>query len=155
MEEKICAIFGHNEFIYNDKLKEKLYDCFENLIKNFNVHYFYIGTQSNFYDFALEILTKLKTKYPHIMRYMILEDEKYYNRPWKMPSWYKNINIDEYKFIPLTNNYWAYRLLFRNYAMIDNSDFCLFYLTNNNDKSGTFKAYKYALKKKKAIIKLP
>ena len=58
----------------------------------------------------------------------------------------------------------------RNQAMIDNSDYCIFYYNENykpkprkqskrdinyyQPKSGTFLAYKYAQKKKKEIINI-
>ena len=126
---------------------------------------------------CLKIITELKKKYSFIKRVVyscrnqgvILENEKdFWNK--KFSTFFKKeINVDAYDEeyehkTKETSNRAVY--VERNIAMIDDSDFCVFYYNEQyippkrqqsknsllyQPKSGTKVAYKYALKKNKTI----
>ena len=63
-----CCFFGHRTINESEELKTKLYDMIEKLIIHENVDTFLFGSKSRFDSLCLEIVTKIKEKYPHIKR---------------------------------------------------------------------------------------
>lgn len=64
-----------------------------------------------------------------------------------------NKNYDEFIFFPPKFQSWYHSIYFRNVEIINQSDFCVFYLRNKTN-SGAYKIYKYAIRKKIGIIEI-
>ena len=72
--EYTCCFFGHRTINETEKLKVKLYKTIENLVVNENVDTFLFGSKSRFDSLCLELVTKLKEKYPHIKRIYVRQN---------------------------------------------------------------------------------
>ncbi len=150
-----CCFLGHRKIDYSTDCKKRIYKIIEKLI-NKNIIYYIFGSKSQFNDLCYSVVSDLKLKYPHIKRIYVRAE-------------YPNINDDyekylleryEYTYFPsnILNSKKAIYIK-RNYEMIDNSSYCLFYydknyLPNTATTSGTKTAYNYALKNNKNIINL-
>lgn len=176
---KACSFFGHRKIKITEELKNKIKIMVEDLIITHNVCVFLFGSRSEFNDLCYCIVTELKDRYCEIRRVFyscksetcILESErKKYNKI------YNQFLIDKFKTLffeeefEYNAKYISGRASYveRNYAMIDDSDFCVFYYDKNykpdkkkysknsigfyQPKSGTALAYKYAKQKKKSLI---
>ena len=175
---KTCCFIGHRKIEKTDKLKTEIYEFIENLIVNENVKRFLFGSKSEFDYLCHSVVTELKGKYPEIKRIgytcrseaVILENER---EKWeKLFSHFDNLEADllgvEEEFEHKTK-YSSGKASYveRNQAMINDSDYCLFYYNANyvppqrkkgkdglgyyQPKSGTAIAYNYAKRKKKII----
>lgn len=172
-KHKTCCFIGHRQvFLTLDDLN-KLKSIIENLILNENVLEFYFGSKSKFNDICHNLLTGLKEKYPKVIRkffnckseYCVLESERekleksasfVLNKDIKFLGMEGEVNFNK-KFKTTVNSY-----IVRNQAMIDDSDYCIFYYNENyvpttknqsqSRVSGTKLAYEYAVKKNKQII---
>ena len=174
-----CCFIGHRNIEQTEKLKQKLINIIEDLITNHNVNTFLFGSRSHFNDLCHTVVTELKKKYSHICRIAyncksetsILESER---EQWK--KFYQLRNLDYSKIqgfeneCDFKNKHISHRASYvtRNYAMIDDSDYCIFYYDENylpemrkyskrsigyyQPRSGTALAYSYAISKKKIII---
>ena len=170
MEILTCSFFGHRKIDIYDNLKQRVKECIENLIENSNVQTFLFGSKSNFNDLCHTVVSELKEKYPTIKRISytcksegcILENER--EQLKKIYSRFLNVDIHllgfEEEFEHKTK-YTAGRASYveRNQAMINDSNFCVFYFNKDyvpstKTKSGTKLAYEYATKKNKKIINL-
>lgn len=180
-KHKSCSFFGHRNVSISQALIEELEKCIENLIINCDTQVFLFGSRSNFNDICHAIVTKLKGKYPNIKRVVftcknencVLENEK--NEMEKIYSYLKNEKVklltfeEEFEYV---GKYIAGRASYikRNQAMIDSSNYCIFYYDKNyqpqkrkatkqsvlsyQPKSGTAIAFEYAKQKQKIIINL-
>ena len=167
---KICSFFGHRKIDMNNDLKQRVKDCVEDLIVKCNVKTFLFGSKSNFNDLCHLVVSELKEKYPHIQRYAYtcrsetcaLEKERayweeIYSHFQKRPVTLLGVEEEIEHKTKWTSGKVQY--IERNQATIDNSDFCVFYYNENyipptKTNSGTFLAYKYAIRKKKTVINL-
>lgn len=170
MENLVCSFFGHRKIELTDNLKQKVKDCVNHLIINYNVQTFLFGSRSNFNDFCHSIVTELKQKYPNVKRIFytcksegcVLESEKQereniYSKLLKQEIHLLGFEEEfehETKYVAGKASY-----IERNQAMINDSNFCVFYYNKNyvpptKTNSSTKKAYEYATKKKKRIINL-
>lgn len=181
VQRKVCSFFGHRKIDITNNLKEKVKKIIEDLIINYNVSTFLFGSRSDFDYLCHLVVTELKEKYRHIKRVAytcryescILESEKQkweiiYSRFLKRKI--KLLTVEEEfehktKYISGKASY-----IERNKAMIDDSDYCIFYYNNNylpemrkyakrcvcyyQPKSGTALSYAYAKQKRKTIINL-
>ena len=178
---KSCSFFGHRNIEETEELKLKLKDIIENLIVNHNVLIFLFGSRSNFNSLCHLVVTKLKEQYINIKRIRytckseacILENErekweKIYSKLQKKEVHLLGVE-EEYE---CKTKYTAGRASYieRNYEMINNSDYCIFYYNENykpemrkyskrsigyyQPKSGTAIAYNYAKQKKKFLINI-
>ena len=154
MQENTCCFVGHRSIYDNEDLRVKLTEIIERLITEENVDTFLFGSKSRFDSLCLELVTKLKEKYPHIKRIYVRAE---------FP-----IISDEYKTYLLKNyedTYYPENLIGagkavyveRNIEMINRSLFCIVYYDESNTpttrKSGTKIALDYAIKcKKKTFI---
>ena len=154
--ENTCCFFGHRTINETEELKAKLYKTIENLIVNDNVDTFLFGSKSRFDSLCLELVTKLKEKYPHIKRiyvraeFPIISDEyKAYLLESYEDTYYPENLIDAGKAVYVE----------RNIEMINRSLFCIVYYDESNTpttrKSGTKIALAYAIKHQKTILLLP
>ena len=181
MQDKVCCFIGHRKIDLTKELEEKTKNVIEDLIINKEVKTFLFGSKSEFDSLCHKIVTDLKDKYPHIKRVVYtcksegctLESEK---QKWEQIYFnlYKEkidlLGVDE-EFKHKTK-YTSGKASYveRNQAMIDISDYCIFYYNENykpqprkqskrdityyQPKSGTSLAYKYAQQKKKEIINI-
>lgn len=176
-KHKACSFLGHRKIEITEKLNQKVKDIIEDLIINLNVEVFLFGSHSDFDYLCHLIVTELKGKYPNIIRKCytcrsetcILESERVY---WEeIYSHLKKVALlgveeeVEHK-TKYTAGYTSY--VERNQAMINDSDYCVFYYDENYEsemrkyskrsivcyqsKSGTVLAYIYAKQRKKQII---
>ena len=176
-----CCFIGHRKIKQSEELKQKVKDVVEDLIINKGASHFLFGSKSEFDSLCRLVVTELKEKYPNIKRIAytcksetcILENERekweeIYSKLQK-----KKVNLlgveEEYDY---KTKYTACRASYieRNYAMIDNSDYCIFYYNKDYEpemkrhskrsigyyqpKSGTALAYSHAKQKKKILINM-
>ena len=175
--DKTCCFIGHRKIEKPQKIEKEIYEFVENLIVNENVKTFLFGSRSDFDFLCHSIVTDLKEKYPFIKRVgytcrsesVILESER--EKLEKIYSYFEKQEVHllgvEEEFEHKTK-YTSGKASYaeRNQAMIDDSDYCLFYYNEKyappkkpesggfrlyQPKSGTAIAYKYAKRKKKII----
>ena len=180
-KHKTCAFFGHRKIETTEELKQKVKEVIEDLIVNHNVSTFLFGSRSDFDYLCHLVVTELKGKYPNIVRKCYtcrsetctLESERAY---WEeVYSHFRKEKVTllgvEEEFEHKTK-YTSGRASYveRNQAMINDSDYCVFYYDENyqpemrkyskrsigyyQPKSGTKLAYDYAKQKKKTIINI-
>ena len=164
-KENTCCFFGHRKIAKTEELKNKLYEIIEKLIVNEKIDTFLFGSKSEFDDLCHKIVTELKEKYPHIKRIYVRSAFQH------IPDWYEDSLLQHYEdtyFPEHMENAGRASYVERNQEMINKSDFCIVYydenyappkrknsrrdLTDYQPRSGTKKAYDYAVKKKKIII---
>jgi len=151
MEDKICSFFGHREIEETEALKESLT---AEILKTIDLgcRTFYFGGFGEFDALAHKTVTQIKNLRPEIpIKRLFCVQSEYYLR-----KKHKYINLDEYEdviYVEPSFMGWYKRIYFRNCAMIDKSDYVIFYAENRND-SGAYKAQKYAKKNKKNYINL-
>ena len=151
MKNKTCCIFGHRKIDLSDKQIKALTAQIENLVTNEKVNTFVFGSKSQFNDLCLNIVSKLKEKYPHIERIYIRAEYPFITKQYEE---YLLCQYESTYFPENIINAGKARYIERNYEMVKKSDICLIYYDPNHLKpnSGTYKAYKYAEKKKRKII---
>ncbi len=155
-EHHTCCVFGHRTIVETEELNAKLYNIIETMILTKHVDTFLFGSKSRFNDLCLDLVTKIKEKYPHIKRVYVRAEYPY------ISEHYKNYLLERYEdtYYPETI-IGSGRAVYikRNYEMIDNSRFCIVYYNEKQvpaiGKSGTKIALDYAIKKKRHVIKLP
>ena len=175
---KKCCFIGHREIVVTEKLKNEIKKYLIKLIENENVSIFLFGSKSDFDKLCHEIVTELMQDYS-ITRLMYtcqsesatLEKdrvslEQVYNEVAKGKVHIMGFEGEiEHKTKCLSNKA---SYIERNYAMINDSDYCIFYYNkdylpkkrkhNKNDliyyqpNSGTALAFKYAKQKNKQIV---
>ena len=176
-----CSFFGHRKIELTEELKQKVKEIVEDLIVNHNVLTFLFGSRSNFDSLCHLVVTELKEKYPNIIRKCytcgsetcILESERekweriysdFHKRKINLLGFEEEV---EHK-TKLTAGRASY--VERNQAMIDDSDYCVFYYDENyqpkmrryskrsiglyQPKSGTALAYAYAKQNKKVVFNI-
>ena len=163
---QVCFI-GHRTIKKDDKLISLLKRVVISLINN-GVTTFLFGSKSEFNDLSWEIVTELKKIYPFIKRVYIRSAYQYIDKSYEK---YLLQSYEETYFPPKLEKAGKCSYIERNYEMIENSNYCVFYynehysppvkrktkhdmLLSSNRKSGTKIAYNYAVKKKKKIFNL-
>lgn len=154
--ENTCCFFGHRTINETEELKSKIIEIIEKLIVDENVNTFLFGSKSRFNSLCLELVTKIKEKYPHIKRIYVRAEYPY------ISEHYKDYLLESYEdtYYP-KNIIGSGRAAYveRNYEMINKSQYCIVYYDEANApttrKSGTKIALDYAIKKQKHIIVLP
>ena len=129
---------------------------------------FLFGSKSEFNDLSWQIVTELKKVHPYIKRVYVRSGYQHIDKSYEK---YLLKYYEETYFPFKLEGAGRYSYVERNYEMINNSTYCVFYYNKNyipplkqeykQDKtpqrrrnSGTKIAYDYALKKKKCIINL-
>ena len=176
-----CCFIGHRKIIETQELKQRLQKTIENLIKENNVKTFIFGSRSEFDFLCHKIVSNLMNIHPIIERVVytckselaVLKEDKAELEQIFSNAFKQNITLCEYeKEIEHKTKFTSGKASYieRNKAMIDDSDFCIFYYDKNykpqkrrlkisdvfeyQPNSGTALAYKYATSKKKNIINL-
>ena len=175
---KKCLFIGHKKINITNTLINRLTILIEELIVIHNVTIFLFGSKSEFNDLCHSIVTNLKDKYPYIVRInytcksevCVLEKDRQRLEEIYSKALNKEIKLlgfeEEYEY---RNKYKSGKADYieRNYSMIDDSDYCVFYYDENytreskysknnmiirTPQSGTKLAYNYAIRKNKKII---
>lgn len=156
MLENTCCFIGHRKINETEELRMQLCEIVEKLIIEKSVDTFLFGSKSEFNSLCHEIVTEYKEKYPHIKRVFVRAEYPY------ITDHYENFLLKFYE-----KTYFPERIVDagravyveRNYEMINNSHFCIFYYDEENAptsrKSGTKIALEYAKKQKKEITLFP
>ncbi len=149
MQENICCFIGHRTIIETDEMKKRLLNEIEMLITDKKVDTFLFGSKSQFDSLCLDLVTRLKEKYPHIKRIYIRAEYPVISEDFKE---YLLKSYDETYFPEKIIGAGKASYVKRNYEMIDKSNYCIFYYMQLNRKSGTKIALDYAIKREKKII---
>ena len=163
---QVCFI-GHRTIKKTEGLKCLLKETIITLI-NKGVTTFLFGSMSEFDDLSWEVVTELKEKFPSIKRVYVRSTYPYLDKAYEE---YILKFYEETYFPPKLEKAGKYSYIERNYEMINDSAYCVFYYNENyippikrqnkhklllpsRRNSGTKIAYEYAKKKKKEIINL-
>lgn len=159
---RVCFI-GHRNIEKTDELISLLRDTIVTLIDK-GVTTFLFGSKSEFDNLSWKIVTELKKNYPLIKRVYVRAAYQFIDKSYEE---YILQSYEETYFPPKLENAGRFSYVERNYEMIDNSTYCVFYynedyippqnrntLLPSSNNSGTKIAYEYATKKKKIIINL-
>lgn len=165
MEQSVCFI-GHRSIKETPELREQLRRYIATQIESGKTEFLF-GDHSAFNDLCYAVVTELKKQYPTIRRIYfraVYPDADAYTLGFFMRGYEESIcpeGIDR-----------AGRAAYieRNYAMIRESEVCVFYfdesylpsrlngkksrLTDGKLQSGTALAYRYAIRQKKKVINL-
>lgn len=143
----VCFI-GHSKLNDIDDTKEKTKKLIISLIDN-GAKNFYFGGRGMFDFMCWKAVEELKNIYKHIKSYYGYENS---NHARRSPKWLNKQDYDECILLDFFDK--SYKAIyFRNCAMIDACDFCVFYAGNSNS-SGAYMALCYAQKKKKSLVNL-
>ena len=145
----VCTFFGHRDV----EITEKIYaTATAEILKSVDMgcRIFYFGGYCTFDSLCYKIVTKIKEEKPHleIRRVYCVAQESYLR---KKVRYFNREDYDELKYLTPSFDWWYKSIYFRNCAMIDESDFIIFY-AEERQNSGAFKAYKYAKSKKKKTL---
>ena len=149
---KACCFLGHRTICENEELKTQLYELIEKMIKEENVKTFIFGSKSQFNSLCYDLVSKMKEKYPDIKRVYVRGEYPIITYDYKeyLLKSYEETYYPE-KLIGATRSVY----IKRNYEMIDQSKFCVFYYDKDYSpkgrNSGTKIALDYAMKKNKII----
>ena len=163
---RVCFV-GHKTIEKSEELISSLQQTVQMLIRN-GATTFLFGGMSKFDDLSWEIVTEFKKQYPCIKRVYVRASYQYLDKHYEE---YLLRYYEETYFPSKIEKAGRYRYVERNYDMIDNSTYCIFYYNENyvpasrqasrhdmtlpsRRNSGTKIAYEYAIKKKKKIINL-
>lgn len=152
-KEHTCCFFGHRKINVTDELISRLKATVEGLITEKKVDTFLFGSKSEFDKLCLKVVTELKNKYPHIRRIYVRAEFPYIDEDYTS---YLLQSYDQTYYPEHIINAGKASYVERNCEMIDNSDYCIIYYDENYplSKSGTKRAYDYAIKKGAAVINL-
>ena len=154
--EYTCCFFGHRTINETEQLKNELRETIENLIINKNVDTFLFGSKSRFDELCLEVVTKIKEKYPNVKRIYVRAEYPIISEKYKA---YLLTKYDDTYYPDKIVGAGRAVYVERNCEMIQNSRYCIVYYDENNApktrKSGTKIALDFATKLNKEIIVLP
>ena len=83
MKTHTACFIGHRTINETEDLKSKLNEIIEKLIVDENVDTFLFGSKSRFNSLCLELVTKIKEKYPHIKRVYVRAEYPYISERYK------------------------------------------------------------------------
>ena len=155
MCENTCCFIGHRAINETEDLRARLLEIIENLILEEKVDTFLFGSKSQFNTLCHKAVSAIKERYPHIKRIYVRAEYPH------ISDCYKCYLLESYE-----ETYYPERILNsgkaayveRNYEMINNSRFCVFYYNDQDApttrRSGTKIALDYAVKHHKKVIML-
>lgn len=144
------SFFGHRNLYDNESLIfDLLIKQIEPLILDGGFTEFVFGGYGEFDDLALRAVKTLKAKYPRIKTVYAQPYYKYKDKDGmeRLKSLYDEVYYPELEEKPQ-----KFAITYRNREMIDNSDFCVFYV--KRDHGGAFDALKYAKRKNKELLNI-
>ena len=143
---KICSFFGHSEIQISHDLQEKTFLEIQHAIQC-GCRIFLFGGFGMFDALCYKIVSALQKDNPSLAlkRVFCVPQERYLRK--KAPFFQKE-DYDETVYLSPAFGGWYKSIYFRNCAMIDKSDYVIFY-AEKRENSGAYKAYAYASKKRK------
>lgn len=148
----VCCVIGHRDVLVTKELEQKVKNTFIELIRC-GVTIFLLGSRGKFNSLALSCLRELKKELCDVFKIVYVRAEYLY-----IDDDYKQylLSIYDDTYVPkCVENANKAVYVVRNQHMIDRSDICVFFYNDNTqEKSGTRKAYLYALKTTKKIVNL-
>lgn len=174
--EKKCCFIGHRKIEITEDLIKRIDELLERLIVEKGVKTFLFGSCSAFNSFCHERVTKMQNKYPTIQRIMFACRSEYVVKKEEKAalekSWgallKKDVRLEDYDGMQQSERINAAgraAYVERNQAMINASDYCVFYYnpyyqvsknkglkgeaSEYQPKSGTKLAFDYACQKKR------
>lgn len=148
-----CCFLGHRTINETDELRAKLADTIEKLIICEKVDTFLFGSKSEFDRLCLDLVTKLKEKYPHVKRIYVRAEFPFINDDYLT---YLLKSYDETYYPEKLHGSGRAAYVERNYEMIRGSKYCIVYYDESHApttrKSGTKIALEYAIKKRREVI---
>lgn len=152
MKDQTCCFTGHRKIPPKDlhKIKKHLPDEIEKLIRQ-GVRYFGTGGALGFDTLAAQAIIELRKTHPHIKLILILPCREQ-TRGWNKTDIkiYRQIIAQADKVVYTSEHYHAGCMHKRNRYLIDNSAFCICYLTHSG--SGTAYTVEYAARSGVQII---
>lgn len=180
-KHKVCSFFGHRNTVLTTIQYNTLKEFIEDLVVNHNVREFLFGSRSAFDCTCHKIVTELKVTYPYLIRKCYtcknetctMESDRL-----KMEMTYSRLVNQKINLLGFEEEvehktkFTAGKASYveRNMAMIDDSDYCVFYYNDNylpdlkkyskrnstyyQPKSGTKLAFNYANQRKKIIYNI-
>ena len=140
-EDKICSFFGHRDI----KITEELYaTATAEILKSldFGCRTFYFGGFGDFDRLCHGIISDIAKKQPclKVKRVYCVSQPRYLT---KTSPYFKHKDYDEVIYLAPSFDGWRRSIYFRNCAMVDKSDYIIFYV-ESRENSGAFKTYRYA-----------
>lgn len=154
MRELTCCFTGHRNIPRDElpQIKTKLKKAIIELINN-GVIYYGAGGALGFDTIAAQTILELKTDYPQIKLILVLpcknQTEKWKEEDIKI---YESIKKQADKVVFTSEKYYNGCMQKRNRHLIDNSAYCITYLTKNT--GGTAFTIDYAKKKQVKTINI-
>lgn len=153
-KEKTCCFTGHRQIPVSEigdlkkKIELKILDLYRE-----GIVYFGNGGALGFDMLAAQCTLELKKTYPQIKLIMVLPCKEQADR-WNYNDKvaYFEILHNADKIIYTSEHYTKHCMYIRNRHLVDNSNYCICYLTQKN--GGTAFTVSYAIKKKLKIINL-
>lgn len=142
---KTCCFFGHRNVF--DSVDDFLYNKICELIEKENVTNFLVGDNGDFDKAATSAVRKAKLTCNNITLTLV---RPYFSEELNINKEYYQ-NLYDYIVIPseAVQAHFKSAITKRNQWIIDNSDFCIFYVLREN--GGAYTALKYARSKEKNI----
>ena len=150
-KNKICSFFGHREIAITEELYATTTAEIMKAV-DLGCRVFYFGGYGAFDALCYEIVTKIKEDLPEkqIQRVYCVAQERYLR---KKSRYFSREDYEKIIYLMPAFAGWYKSIYFRNCAMIDKSDLIIFYV-EKRENSGAYKAYSYAKKMKKKLVKL-
>ena len=137
-----CSFFGHRKIEITEELKQKVKEVIEDLIVNHNVLIFLFGSRSDFDYLCHLVVTELKEKYPNIKRIAYTCRSETCTLESERAHWeevYSHFRKEKVTLLGVEeevehkSKYTSGRASYvkRNQAMINDSDYCVFYYDEN------------------------
>ena len=148
-ENKICSFFGHSNVEITDELIEFTKLEIINAI-NYGCRIFYFGGYSNFDSLCYQILSGIMLEKPqlNIKRVYCVPQEQFLR---KKARYFNREDYDEVVYLQPRKTGWYRCIFFRNIAMIDGSDYVIFY-AEERERSGAYKTFSYAKTQKNKVV---
>ncbi|MBQ2804457.1 MAG: hypothetical protein IJF10_01120 [Clostridia bacterium] len=171
-KHKSCCFVGHRSVPHTPQLKSKLQELVQYLVASCNVQTFLFGSKSAFNDLCYQVVTEAKKAHPHIQRVAYTcksESCTLQSNVEQSQAIYKRFDTSvAFPFVveqevehPSKHVAGKACYVQRNMAMVDASDFCVFYFCKGYvvaqgketpAKSGTAIAHDYAVKRGKVVF---
>jgi hypothetical protein len=145
----ICSFFGHRKIENKERVQEIMEGEIERAIEA-GCRVFYFGGFGEFDELCYRLVTEIKEAcYSLGIQRIFCVPQEWYLR--KKSKYFNEGDYEDIIYLTPSFEGWYKSIYFRNCAMIDMSDWVIFY-AEDRENSGAFKAFKYARKKKNKTI---